>query len=437
MIVSLLWGCAGEPASRLEQIWADGRITVITDNNEQCYFMYRDAPVGFEYDLARAFAEYLSVDLQVIAPGWEEMFETLEKGKGDFIAASLTRLPEREARMDFSEEYLVIQQFVIVHRDNRTVRTIEDLSGKTIHVRAATSYQQRLARLKEGGLNIEIVLHKNVPTEELLQQVAEKKIEITLADTNVAMLNRRFYPAIRMAFPITEPQALAWAVSKGDTELTKIINRFFSHIMATGTYDRIYERYYAATEIFDYVDLVKFHQRLESRLPKYENIIRQEADRYGFDWRLLAAIIYQESHFNPRARSYTGVRGLMQLTLETAREMGVKNRLDPSESIRGGVRYLNLLFHRFDDIDNRRDRMSFTLAAYNIGYGHVRDAQRIAEKLGSDSRKWNAVKETLPLLKDPKYYRYTRYGYARGTEPVRYVDRITTYFGVLRKTYPG
>ena len=436
-IVSCLWGCAGEPASRLEQIWDEGQITVITDNNEQCYFMYRDAPAGFEYDLAKAFADYLTVDLQVISPGWEEMFEALDQRKGDFIAASLTRLPGREARMDFSEEYLVIQQFIIVHRDNLTVRTIEDLSGKTIHVRSATSYQQRLTELKEGGLDIEIELHKNIPTEDLIRRVAEKKIEITVADTNVAMLNRRFFPAIRMAFPISESQSLAWAVSKGDTELTDIINRFFTHIMANDTYDRIYERYYAATEIFDYVDLVKFHQRLESRLPKYENMIRQEADRYGFDWRLLAAIIYQESHFNPRARSYTGVRGLMQLTLETAREMGVKNRLDPEDSIRGGVRYLNSLFHRFNDIDDKVDRMLFALAAYNVGYGHVRDAQRIAEKLGSNPRQWNSVKKTLPLLNDPKYYRYTQYGYARGTEPVRYVDRITTYFDVLRRSYPG
>ena len=436
-IVSCFLSCTGEPASRLEQIWAQGKITVITDNNEQCYFMYKDAPAGFEYDLARAFADYLTVDLKVVSPGWEEMFEVLDEGRGDIIAASLTRLPEREAHMDFSEEYLVIQQFVILHKDNRTVRNLEDLNGKTIHVRAETSYQQRLNRLKEGGLDIEIVLHKNVPTEDLLRQVAAKEIEITLADTNVAMLNRRFYPAIRMAFPISEPQALGWAVSKGDTELAKIINRFFSHIMANGTYEKIYERYYAATEIFDYVDLVKFHQRLGSRLPKYEAIIRQEADRYGFDWRLLAAIIYQESHFNPHARSYTGVRGLMQLTLETAQEMGVKNRLDPEGSIRGGARYLNVLFHRFDDIEDDFDRMLFALAAYNVGYGHVRDAQRIAEKLGSPPRQWNSVKKTLPLLNDPKYYRFTRYGYARGTEPVRYVDRITTYFDVLRRTYPG
>jgi membrane-bound lytic murein transglycosylase F len=436
-MVSCFLSCAREPESRLEQIWAEGKITVITDNNEQCYFMYKDAPAGFEYDMARAFADYLTVDLQVISPGWEEMFEVLDKGRGDFIAASLTRLPEREARMDFSDEYLVIQQFIIVHKDNRTVGKIEDLNGKTIHVRAATSYQQRLNRLKESGIDIEIVLHKNIPTEDLLSQVADKKIEITVADTNVAILNRRFYPAIRMAFSISEPQALGWAVSKGDTALAKIINRFFSHIMANGTYDKIYERYYAATEIFDYVDLVKFHQRLESRLPKYEAIIRREADHNGFDWRLLAAIIYQESHFNPHARSYTGVRGLMQLTLETAQEMGVKNRLDPEDSIRGGARYLNLLFHRFDDVEDDFDRMLLALAAYNVGYGHVRDAQRIAEKLGSTPRQWNAVKKTLPLLNDPKYYRFTRHGYARGTEPVRYVDRITTYLDVLRRTYPG
>ena len=432
-----LSGCTAEKQDRLGKIWEAGKIRVITDNNEHCYFMYRDSPAGFEFELAREFADYLTVDLQVITPGWEEMFEALKKGRGDFIAASLTRLPEREIQMEFSDEYLSIQQFVIVHRDNRTVRTIDDLNGKTIHVRAATSYEQRLVEMKNTGLDIELVLHKNVPTEELIRQVAEKEIEMTVADTNVALLNRRFYPEITMAFPVTEAQSLAWAVPKGDAELTKIINRFLSHIMSNGTFEKIYDRYYAAAEIFDYVDLVKFHQRLGSRLPKYEKIIRREADRYGLDWRLVAAVIYQESHFNPGARSYTGVRGLMQLTLETAREMGVKNRVDPVDSIRGGVRYLDTLYHRFDDIDDTIDRMLFALAAYNVGYGHVRDAQRIAEKLGSSPQQWNSVKQTLPLLNDPNYYRFTRYGYARGSEPIRYVDRVTTYFEVLRKTYPA
>ncbi len=432
-----LTGCAEKRESRLQQIWKNGKITVITDNNEHCYFIYKDAPAGFEYELALEFAKYLVVDLEVVTPGWDEMFELLTTGKGDFIAASLTRLPARETFMDFSDEYLSIQQFIIVHKDNKEINMVEDLNGKTIHVRSATSYQQRMAELKKEGLNIQLALHKNVPTEELIRQVAEKEIEVTVADTNVALLNRRFYPDITMAFPVTAKQSLAWGVRKNDKGLLEEINKFFVQILKNGTFEKIYDLYYGSLEIFDYVDLKTFQKRIDTRLPKYKKLIEQEAAKYDMDWRLIAAIMYQESHFDPKARSHTGVRGLMQLTLKTAEELGVENRLDPVQSIRGGVKYLNGLYHRFDDIDDNTDRMLFALASYNVGYGHVRDAQKIAEKLSLNPQEWKTIKKTLPLLSFPEYNRHTRYGYARGTEPVRYVDRIITYFDVLRKTVPG
>jgi membrane-bound lytic murein transglycosylase F len=179
------------------------------------------------------------------------------------------------------------------------------------------------------------------------------------------------------------------------------------------------------------VDVVSFHNAIEDRLPLYEDTIRREAERHGFDWRLIAATIYQESHFNPQARSHTGVRGLMQLTLETAAEMGIENRLDAEESIRGGVKYLAEIYNRFDDIPGR-DRMLFTLASYNVGYGHVRDAQQIARDKDLPPDKWTSLKETLPLLRIRKYYSKTQYGYARGTEPVRFVTRILNYYDILR-----
>lgn len=437
LYVFSLTGCAEKEESRLQQIWKNGKITVITDNNEHCYFIYKDAPAGFEYELALEFAKYLVVDLEVVTPGWDEMFERLTTGRGDFIAASLTRLPARETFMDFADEYLSIQQFIIVHKDNTTIKTVKDLNGKTIHVRNATSYQQRLTELKEQGLNIELVLHKNVPTEELIRQVAEKEIDVTVADTNVALLNRRFYPDITMAFPVTKKQSLAWGVRKNDKEMLEEINKFFAIILKNGTFEKIYDLYYGNVETFDYVDLKTFQRRIDTRLPKYKKLIEQEAAKYDMDWRLIAAIIYQESHFDPKARSHTGVRGLMQLTLNTAEEMGVENRLDPLQSIQGGVKYLNGLYHRFDDIDDNVEQLLFALASYNVGYGHVRDAQQIAENLDLNPQEWITIKEILPLLRYPEYYRHTRYGYARGTEPVRYVDRIFTYFDVLRKTGPG
>jgi len=422
-------GCSRD--SSVDGIRRSGKLVVITDNNAHCYYNYRGKSRGFEYDLAKAFADYLEVDLKVVTPGWDGLFPALAKGRGDVVAASLTITDQRKTLVDFSEAYLPIRQHIVFHRDNRTLRTVDDLNGRVVHVRRGSSYHERLLQLQAEGIDLEIVLHPNVPTEDFIRDVAEKEIEITVADSNVAMLNRRYYPEIRIGFPIAEEESLGWAVRQGNASLRQEINAFWKTIKADGTFVKIYQKYYTGVERFDYVDVIKFHDAVESRLPRYEALIRREAGRHGFDWRLIAATVYQESHFNPRARSYTGVRGLMQLTQETAAEMGIEDRLDPEESIRGGVKYLAEIYSRFDDIQGR-DRMLFTLASYNVGYGHVRDAQKIAKEKDLPPRKWSSIKETLPLLRKRSYFSRTQYGYARGTEPVRFVTRIMIYYDILR-----
>jgi len=418
--------------SVLEKIKKSGEITVLTRNNAHCYYTYRDNPMGFEYDLARAFSDYLGVKLKVITPPWEELFDVLNSEEGDFIAASLTITPSREKLVDFSDEYLTIQQQAVIHTQSYQIRKLEDLKGETIHVRRGTSYEERLNELKSEGLGIKIELCEDTPTEELIRMVAEKEIEVTIADSNIALLNRRYYPDIKIAFPIEEPESLGWAVKKGETALQEKINEFFNKIKEDGTFAKIYEKYYANVEIFDYVDLKKYHRRLKTRLPKYEEIIKKASKIYGFDWRLITAMVYQESHFNPRARSFTGVRGMMQLTLETAKEIGIKNRLDPEQSIKGGVKYFKELYERYDGVKDP-DRVLITLASYNVGHGHILDAQKIAKERNLNPNNWSSLEEILPLLRYPKYYRKTKNGYARGTEAVRYVNRILTYYDILKR----
>ena len=426
----ILFSCAKK--SGLEEIKESGKITVITRNNAHCYYTYRDNPMGFEYDLAKAFSDYLGVSLNVITSHWEKLFDVLNGGGGDFIAASLTITPSREKLIDFSDEYLAIQQQAVIHTSNYKTRKIEDLKGKTIHVRRGTSYEERLNELKNEGLDITIQLHEDTPTEELIRMVAEKEIEVTIADSNVAFLNRRYYPDVKIAFPIEEQQSLAWAVKKRETGLQKAINEFLKKIKEDGTFAKIYEEYYANVEIFDYVDLKKYHRRLKTRFPKYKEIIKRAAEKYGFDWRLIAAMVYQESHFNPRAKSFTGVRGMMQLTLETAKEIGIKNRLDPEQSIKGGVKYLKELYERYDGAKDP-DRVLITLASYNVGHGHILDAQKIAKERNLDPNSWSSLEVILPLLRYRKYYKKTKNGYCRGTEPVRYVNRILTYYDILKR----
>ncbi len=436
LILSVLISCDTKTedtkSNTLKKIKESGEINVLTRNNAHCYYTYRATPFGFEYDLAKAFSDYLGVKLNVITPTWEGLTEALDSEKGHFIAASMTISQSREKMLYFSDEYLTIQQKVILHKNNYRIKKTEDLAGRTIHVRRGTSYEERLNELKRQGLDITIKLYDDTPTEEFIRMVAKKEIEITISDSNIALLNRRYYPDIKIAFPIEESQALGWIVKKDKKALLEEINIFFKEIKANGTFGKIYEKYYANVEIFDYVDLKKFHSRIKIRLPKYQNLIQEASDKHGFDWRFIAAVIYQESHFNPKARSYTGVRGLMQLTQNTAKEMGVTNRSDPEQSIMGGVKYIKKLYGKYVKA-KELDRLLISLASYNVGRGHILDAQGIAKSRGLDPNQWSSLEQILPLLRYPKYYKKTRYGYCRGTEPVRYIKRILTYYDILKK----
>jgi membrane-bound lytic murein transglycosylase F len=433
-IVSLfaLTGSAGAKDDSLKKIRKAKEITVITRSNAHCYYTYREQPMGFEYDLAKAFSDHLGVKLTVKTFPWADMIKALNEGRGDFIAASKTITPSRKELVDFSDGYLTIQQRIIVHETNHTIKDVADLNGKIVHVRRATSYEERLSELREQGLNLTVELHDDAPTEELIGQVAKKEIEVTVADSNIAQLNLRYYPTIRIGFPIEEPEHLGWAVKKGDRSLRKAINGFFKKVKDDGTFDGIHWGYYGGEQIFDRFDLKKFHQRIKTRLPTYQPIIKQAATMHGFDWRLIAAVIYQESHFNPRAKSHRGVRGLMQLTQATAREMGITNRLDPYQSIMGGVRYLKRLYRRFVEAQDI-DRILIALAAYNVGPRHILNAQKIARERGLDPNRWSSLEQSLPLLCYEKYIRQSKQGYCRGTEPVRYVNRIRTYYDILRR----
>jgi len=417
----------------LEDILEVGEITVYTRNNANCYYLYRGQAMGFEYDLAKAFADYLGVKLKVrIAEKWEGMIPALMKNKSSFIAASMTIMPEREKWISFSNGYMPIQQYVITHRTNRSIKCPDDLAGKIVHVRAGTSYEERLKLLKAKGIDLEIKLHNDLPTEELIRQVAEEEIEMTIADSNIALLNQKYYHKAVLACSINEQEFLGWAVNRNAQNLLSQINCFFKLIKENGKFDEIYNKYYVNIDDFDFVDLRAYHRRLKSRLPKYKKIIMEAADYHGLDWRLIAAQMYQESHFNPRALSSSGARGLMQLTRSTARSLGVKDILDPKQNINAGVRHLKNLYTYFKNAKDS-NRLFIALAAYNVGQGHIFDARDIARAMNLDPDKWSSLSTTLLLLTNPKYNKKARYGYCRGTEPIEYINKITMYYDILKR----
>lgn len=433
ILILLCAGCTGQQEFRdLESILESGEIVVITRNNAHCYYLYREEPMGFEYDLAKAFADYLGLRLKVrIADTWEGMIPELANCTGDFIAAGMTVTQARRKQIAFSDGYSETRQHIIVHRSNAKVRAAEDLAGRSIHVRRGTTYQERLTALQEQGIDLGIVLHDDVPTQELIRQVEAKQIEVTIADNNIAMLNRRYYPRVVVADPIADKEYLGWAVNRHAHRLLESINVFFRTIKANGSFDEIYDRYYANVEFFDYLDLRAFHRRMKARLPRYLEIIQKAASDHDFDWRWIAAQIYQESHFDPDARSPDSAQGLMQLTGPMASSLGVEDLLDPEQNINAGVAYLKYLYDHYDRAEDP-DRLLVALAAYNIGIGHTQDARDLARAMGLDPDKWSSLTKTLPLLRYYKYHKSTRYGYARGTEPIGYVKQIKIYYDILK-----
>ena len=417
----------------LQKIQKTGVITVATRNSAHCYYLYRDQPMGFEYELARAFADYLGVRLQVkVVDQWSDMVAALTNGSAAFIAASMPITPKRQTQVSFSDGYMEVAQRIITHRKNSSIKQAADLSGKTIDVRKGTAYQQRLLELQNQGIDLAIRLHEDLPVEELIQKVADGEIDFTIANSNIISINRRNFPGAVSTGSINDGVRLAWAVYPKSKKLLEQINAFLNLIIKSGKFEEIYNKYYGDIEDFDYVDLEAFHRRVKNKLSRYSPFIKAAAKKNGFDWRLIAAQIYQESHLNPWAKSQADARGLMQILPSTAKDLGVADLFDPVQNINAGVQHLKDLYDHFDDAQGE-DRLLIALAAYNIGQGHIYDARELAKKRGLDPSKWESLSKTLPLLQYRKYYMNTQYGFCHGNEPIRYIKQILIYYDVLKR----
>jgi len=417
----------------LHKILKNGELTVITKNIDHCYYLYHDEPMGFEYELTKAYADYLDVRLNIkIVDKLENMIPALKNGTGALIAAGMPITPSHKKNLIFSDGYMSIHPHIITHRYNTKIKNVKDLADKTIHIRSGSAYLERLEELRREGTDLNIQVHEDLLTEELIQKVSDREIEVTIAASNIAILNRRYYPWAIMKGSIGAEQQLGWAVNPNAHQLLASINTFFDTIKKNGKFDEIYYKYYGDTDDFDYIDLSAFHRRIKARLSRYSPFIKAAARKHGFDWRLIVAQIYQESHLNPWAKSRAGARGLMQLLPRTARDLGVKDIYNPVENINGGVRHLKYLYDAFESADEE-DRLLFSLAAYNIGQGHVSDARDLAAKMNLDPDQWDSLSKTLPLLRHKKYYKHAKYGYCRGTEPVKYIKQIMIYYDLLKR----
>mgnify|MGYP001823326743 FL=1 len=380
------------------------------------------------------FADELGVELVLLIPGsFDDLFDKLSDGSAHLAAAGLTITDERKKRFLFGPAYQEITEQLVYNIAHRRPRNLSQLESGTLEVVANSSHEERLKQLSATTPNLNWKSSTELESEELLQLVSDEVIEYTIADSNEVALKQRFLINLRVAFDISEPQKLAWALPlTKDKSLLIEIEKFFGRIKQSGELNRIIERAYGHVEDFDYVGTKIFRRHIETRLPEYREMFQAAAEREGVDWRLIAAMGYQESHWDRNAVSPTGVRGIMMLTLKTAKDLKIKNRLDPESSINGGTRYFKKTLERIDESIPEPDRTWMAMAAYNVGYYHLQDAREITRKLNKNPNRWIDVKQALPLLAQRKWYKDTRYGYARGWEPVRYVENIRSYYDILK-----
>jgi len=419
--------------SVLDQIRNQNELIVLTRNSPTTYYAGTNGPSGFEYDLAQLFAHYLGVRLKIVTPeNFNAILPNVAQRNVHFAAAGLTITENRKKQVRFGPSYQDITQQLIYRSGHPLPNNIEDLASGIIEVVAGSSHASRLEDLSRNTKTLNWKINKQAGASELLSRVWDKSIDYTIADSNAFMLNQHFYPELRVAFDLSEPEQLAWAFPKGkDDSLYNEAVKFFTLIISNGQLAQLKERHYGHVRDFDYVDNRKFRRHIEQRLPLYLDNFKQAANKYQLDWRLLAAIGYQESHWNHRAISPTGVRGIMMLTRKTAAEMGYQNRIKPQNSIDGGARYFHKLKKNIPAHIAEPDRTWFALAAYNLGMGHLHDARDLTTQHGADPDKWVDVKKHLPLLMQKRWYQKTRYGYARGIEALRYVENIRSYYDIL------
>lgn len=417
----------------LEKILAQGTLTVASRNGPTTYYEGPYGFTGYEFALTSEFAKYLGVQLQIIEEeNLNTLLGTVNGGAADLVAAGITITDERAASVDFSNGYLNVTQQVLYRSNAEKPTSAEDFIGKKILVIANSSHSETLRRLQKTLPELAWEEDPKADMLELMEMVHNGTIDYTIVDSNAFAMNHQVFPHARVAFDITEPEQLGWAFSKqADKSLRMAANQFLAAKAEDGTLARIENTYFKNGNTVNLGGALVYAKRIESRLPKWEAHFRSAGDSYNLDWQLLAALSYQESHWNQRAKSPTGVRGLMMLTQTTAKELGVTNRLDPEQSIEGGAKYFKKIFDRIPDHIQGPDRTWLALAAYNVGYGHMEDARVLTEQMGGNPDKWKDVKEHLPLLAKRKYYRQAKHGYARGWEPVKYVQNIRHFYNIL------
>ncbi len=423
----------------IDQIKLLGELRVVTRNGPLAYYRRADnTPEGPEYELARRFADELGVRLKLMpVRSYAEIYEAITTGRAHIAAAGI-KVPSAPIRgVVFGPAYEHVREHLVFRRGFRRPGSLAEVRDGDLEIAAGSAHVESLVDERNSIPELVWIENASTDSQALLDGVARGSIDYTIADSTEFALAHDVHPELRIAFDFAREQSLAWAVSAHDPDFLRTISDYFARAKADGALADIVKRYYSRSQDMDFVGPRGFMRDIQNRLRLYREWFEQAAAATSADWRLLAAMAYQESKWDPAAASTSGARGLMQLTGETASEARVSNPADPRQSIFGGARYFKQVYDKIPAHVPEPDRTWFALAAYNIGYGHLEDARVLVQKAGRNADSWQDVREFLPLLAQESYYTQAENGYARGWEPVRYVDNVRGYRDLLEWVWSG
>lgn len=429
----LLLGTCSQPPGILEKILKSGELRVVTLNNPSTYYLGADGPQGPEYELAAQFAADLGVALNIYsASNARELRREIASGRAHIAAAGLALEQSAPSGSSYGPTYQLVKEHLIYRAGTERPADLV-AAGRLgrIEVASESPHAATLARLRTEQPEIRWSENPDAEIDQLLYRISQGDLDYTVADSNEFAVGRSFHPDIAVAFDLDQGKSLAWLVNTRDASLLSRVVSYFSVIDADGRLADILQRYYAKKPVSSALHARNFIVDVREQLPKYLDLFKTAATEVNIDWRMLAAISYQESKWQADATSPTGVRGLMMLTDDTADSLGVQDRLDPQQSILGGARYFINVRNMIPARIKEPDRTWFALASYNMGFGHIEDARIFAQADGKDADKWEVVREYLPLLTQEKWYSQAKRGYARGWEPVQFVDSIRLYMSML------
>ncbi|MDE2135940.1 MAG: membrane-bound lytic murein transglycosylase MltF [Gammaproteobacteria bacterium] len=430
--VLLLGGCTQHEPSALDAVRARGELRVVTLNLPTCYYEGAQGSEGLEYRLASRYAAQLGVKLTLYPVASEAALQDeLAAGRADIAAASLTDSPEWQKVGDAAVPYANIPQLVVYQRSGARPRETLQLESARLAVRAGSPQERILEKLRRTVAPTLQWVETAPSSADPIEDVDSGNADYAISDAREFSFARHLYPNVLVGFALPDTRPVQWIVRKGAPALLESVDQFFGSLAQSGELSQLVQEASGDTRRFEYEESREFQTHVAERLPHYRAWFEEAAAQVGLDWRLLAAVGYQESKWDPRAVSDEGAAGLMMLTADTAQAMGIKDRTDPQQSIFAGAHYLAQVRQMIPDRIPEPDRTWLTIAAYNVGFGHLEDARIIAQALGKDPDSWTEVREELPLLAQGRWYTRAKRGYARGWEPVQFVDRIQRFLTLL------